>query len=144
MNYTLDSSVVVNAYTLGEIGHSESDQVLEVLSDKNIRVISPTLLLVEVAASIARTQNDTKLGIRIADNLKNMISLVLIPLNDDLTKESVKIAAKYRLRGADAVYVAVCRKYGTALITRDVEQYTRSEQIISAFTPAEWLASANL
>jgi hypothetical protein len=41
------------------------------------------------------------------------------------------------LRGADAVYVA--RRYGTTIVSRDVEQTTRGAAAIACQTPEEAL-----
>lgn len=53
---------------------------------------------------------------------------------------SGRMAADHRLRGADAVYVAVARRFGTVLVTLDAEQRTRSDARVTALTPAEAFA----
>jgi predicted nucleic acid-binding protein len=49
------------------------------------------------------------------------------------------LAAAHRLRGADAVYLAVARRYGTTLVSRDDEQRTRGAAVASCKTPEEAL-----
>lgn len=46
-----------------------------------------------------------------------------------------------RLRGADAVYVAVAQEYGATLIIWDQELLTRGAAAITVVTPADWLAA---
>ena len=50
-----------------------------------------------------------------------------------------RMAADYRLRGADAVYVVVARRFGTTLITLDVEQRRRIAGLLTSLTPVhDW------
>lgn len=46
-----------------------------------------------------------------------------------------------RLRGADAVYVAVAQEYGATLIIWDQELLMRGAAAITVVTPADWLAA---
>jgi hypothetical protein len=39
------------------------------------------------------------------------------------------------LRGADSIYVAVARRYGTTLVSRDDEQRTRGSAVVACLTP---------
>jgi predicted nucleic acid-binding protein len=52
------------------------------------------------------------------------------------------MAASERLRGADAVYLAVASRYATILISRDAEQLTRGSRIAACWTPEEALDRA--
>jgi predicted nucleic acid-binding protein len=46
-----------------------------------------------------------------------------------------------QLRGADAVYVATARRYGSTLVTVDDEQRLRTEGVIPTMLPGEFLAA---
>jgi hypothetical protein len=50
------------------------------------------------------------------------------------------VAAEYRLRGCDAIYVALAYVEQAALITLDGQQRERSPATLRARTPAEALA----
>jgi predicted nucleic acid-binding protein len=56
-------------------------------------------------------------------------------MDGKLMTEATDIAANYRLRGADAIYVAAARQLGITLLTWDTEQLTRPAAIITAVTP---------
>lgn len=56
-------------------------------------------------------------------------------------EEAARVAASYRLRGADAVYVAVAQEFGTMLITWDAEMLTRGARAVPVLTPTDWLAA---
>jgi hypothetical protein len=58
VRYTLDASVVMNAFNPAEAGHAISLQLQTVIQSQSIPVIVPTLLLIEVAATISRVLGD--------------------------------------------------------------------------------------
>jgi len=51
----------------------------------------------------------------------------------------MRLAAKLRLRGADAVYVALAATCREPLITLDAEMLERGRGVVEAFTPEQWL-----
>ena len=54
IRYTLDASVIMNAFNPAEAGHAISLQLQTAIQSQAILVIVPTLLLTEVAATISR------------------------------------------------------------------------------------------
>lgn len=72
--------------------------------------------------------------------LRDLHTIRLIPLDDTLAQEAAELAADRALRGADAVYVAVARRHGCALVSLDREQRERAAAVVRALTPAEALA----
>jgi predicted nucleic acid-binding protein len=62
------------------------------------------------------------------------------PIDDTLARQAVEVAAQHRLRGSDAVYVAVALRFGSTLITLDQKQRERAQQALTARLPAEELA----
>jgi predicted nucleic acid-binding protein len=93
-------------------------------------------MLVEVVASLARKQNNTTLAMEWMEEIQQLSFLTFIPLDDDLARESAAIAASHRLRGSDAVYVAVARRFGAALVTLDSEQAQRAAPLVPVRLPA--------
>src|SRR4051794_13499636 len=114
---TLDASVIMNAVNPAEVGHAVSQQVFTTIQARNINVIVPTLVLVEVAATISRVLNDAPRARAFALHLSRLQGFRLIPLSQALARAAVDLAALHRLRGADAVYAAVAQRYGTTLIS---------------------------
>lgn len=55
-------------------------------------------------------------------------------------KNSPRLAAKQRLRVADAVHAAVAQRYGATLVTRDQQQLERLHPISPVLTPTAALA----
>jgi predicted nucleic acid-binding protein len=138
--YTIDASVFLNAFNPYEVEHEESHRLLAQLQEQAAPVIVPTLLLPEVAAAVSRGREDEDLAREFAAALSRLPHLVLIPLDTALAQQAADVAAQYRLRGSDAVYVAVALRFGSTLITLDREQRERVTDALTARYPAEALA----
>jgi len=93
-----------------------------------------------VAAAIARVFDDTEQGLAIARAIRGLPGQVWIPLDETLAEEAIQLAAQCRVRGADAVYGAVARRYGATLVTWDQQQLKRLRPTLPTLTPAEALS----
>ena len=138
--YTVDASVFLNAFNPYELGHEHSHRLLAHFQEQAVPIIVPTLLLPEVAAAISRGRDDETLAREFAAALSRMPHLVMIPVDDTLARQAVDVAAQHRLRGSDAVYVAVALRFGSTLITLDQQQRDRAQQVLTARLPAQELA----
>ncbi len=138
--YTVDASVFLNAFNPYEVGHEESHRLLAWLQKQSVPIIVPTLLLPEVAAAVSRGREDEKLAREFVAALSRLPHLILVPLDTTLAQQAADVAAQYRLRGSDAVYVAVALRFGSTLITLDREQRERVAVALTARYPAEVLA----
>lgn len=132
---TVDASVFVNAFSSDENGSDESMNFLSQLSKDRVSLIQPTLFLPEVAASIARKQDDTDAALELERELKDFLNITLVDLDEDIADFASEIAAKHRLRGSDSVYVAVALRFGTELISLDKEQLERLPKVLPVRKP---------
>jgi predicted nucleic acid-binding protein len=139
MMYTIDTSVHVNALHPAEPGSTDSQAFLEYVFTHGLPVASPTLLLVEVAAAIARAFDDRGYGIALSQALRSLPSQTFISLDESLAEEASQLAAEYRLRGADAVFAAVARREKATLVTLDRQQLERLSAPIAVLRPVEAL-----
>jgi predicted nucleic acid-binding protein len=142
LRYTVDASVFVNAFNPHEEGHAESLQILAAIHERGDPVIVPTLLLPEIASAVARATDDRAGALQYAAATAALPHLTLIPLTAAVARQAVDLAANHRLRGADAVYVAVARRYGTTIVSRDDEQRTRGAAVVTCQTPEEALRTS--
>jgi predicted nucleic acid-binding protein len=55
-----------------------------------------------------------------------------------LAQQAALIARTQRLRGADAVYVAVAQVANATLITWDTEMLQRASAVVATLTPLQW------
>lgn len=139
LRYTLDASIFVNAFNPHEEGHAASLQILSAIQDRGDPVIVPTLLVAEIAAAVARATEDSVGALQYALATAALPQLTLVPLTAAVARQAAELAATHRLRGADAVYVAVARRYGTTIVSRDQEQRTRGGAVVTCQTPEEAL-----
>jgi len=138
--YTVDASVFINAFIPTEPGHADSNRLLAVLQEKAVPIVVPTLVLPEVAAAVARGQNNAELARRFAATLSQLPHLVLVPIDATLAQQAADLAAQHRLRGSDAVYAAVALRFGSTLVTLDRQQRERVAEAVTTRWPAEVLA----
>jgi predicted nucleic acid-binding protein len=137
--YTVDASVFVNAFNPYEEGHAESLAALTAMQERGDPVIVPTLLLPEIAAAVARASDDSGGALDYATATVGLPHLTLVTLTPTMARQAAELAATHRLRGADSIYVAVARRYGTTLVSRDEEQRSRGSAVVTCQTPDEAL-----
>lgn len=131
----VDASVWVSRFIIADLHHDESRFWLQQHLSGGSRVVSPTLLLVEVAGAIARRTGDTRHAQRTIDLLRATPGLRWVALSGETADQAAVLAAGQRLRGADAVYVALAKRLRIPLITWDNEQLSRSGPAIQALAP---------
>jgi len=141
LRYTIDASVFINAFNSHERGHAESLQILASIHERSDPIIVPTLLLVEIASAVARASNDSAGALQYATATAALPHLTLVGVTAALARRAAEFAASYRLRGADAVYLAVARRYATTLVSRDKEQLTRGARVAVCQTPEQALSA---
>ena len=140
MNYVGDASVFVSAAQTKDVHYADSVAFFRQLgATPDVNVFYPTLLLPEYAASIARRTDYTSLAESLIEILETMRGLRLESLTENRSRRAAKIAAQHRLRGADAVYVALAEETKAILITWDHEMLERSDSIVQTSTPDQWL-----
>lgn len=134
---TIDASVFVSAFTPSEPGHPASRALLLAIRQSGVSVLLPTLAIVEIAAAIGQGQRRPDLGYAFALEVGRLPQVTLIGLDERLAQEAADIAARHRLRGSDAVYAAVARRFATMLITLDTEQLERAAAVVPVRRPEE-------
>jgi predicted nucleic acid-binding protein len=128
----VDASVWIGLLLPDDLYHATSRRWIRDWGEAGGTIAAPTIFLPEVAGAIARRTTNTGFGTRaIADILADP-TVYLVAVDDELAEAAGAIAATHRLRGADAVYVALA----APLVTWDQEQIERIADVISALTPA--------
>ncbi len=139
MNYTIDASVFVSSMRHEEEGFSISRELVHQFEQHALNAFCPVLILPECAAAVTRATDDRTSANEIVTLLENMTGLYFVALDIDLAKSAARIAAEQRLRGADAIYVAVAQAFDAKLITWDTEMLERGARVVQTMTPARWL-----
>ena len=108
------------------------------VKERQIAIV-PLLLWPEISGAVARRTGDADRGMKVAELIAAKIWVKGVPLDASLAHESMRLAASLRLRGADAVYVALAVAYREPLLTLDIEMLERARCLAEAFTPEQWL-----
>ncbi len=137
--YTVDASVHISALNPAESSSADSRVFLAHVQSQHIPLYSPTLLVVETAAAVARALDDTDRAVALAAVLRDWPNQTLVPLDGALAARAANLAAAARLRGADAVYAAVAQQYGTTLVTLDRQQLDRLPPLVRTASPSDVL-----
>lgn len=140
MILTLDANVQVAAYLLNEPHRIPSRRFLDFALLQDVPFFCPVLILPECAAAVARATGSASEAATVLDNVRCLPTMRLIALDEPLAIRAAEIAAACRLRGADAVYVAVAERFSTTLITWDTEMLERAPAVVPTLSPADWLA----
>lgn len=139
MMYTVDASVHISALNPAEPDSAASQSFLARVRQHHLPLFCPTLLLVEVAAAVARVFDDADRGLALTRALRGLPHQTLVPLDEALADRAAGLAAAASLRGADAVYAAVAQQYGATLVTLDRQQLERLPPLVRTTRPADVL-----
>jgi predicted nucleic acid-binding protein len=131
----VDASVVVSRLVAHDMNHEASRRWLTRHVAGGGLVIAPTLLLPEVAGAVSRRTGEPRLARRAVGALLRVPGLRRITVDDVLARTAAALAGRLRVRGADAVYIAVAANLGLSLVTWDVEQRDRGAGVVEVLTP---------
>lgn len=131
----IDASVWLSFLLEQDVNHSVTRPwFVEVLVNK-APIAAPILLLAEVGGAISRRLGNAEMGEKAINRLLSIPTLRLVDVDHALGIQTSRIAANYRLRGADACYVAVAAQLDVPLVSWDQEQLDRVAGLIAAYTP---------
>lgn len=131
----IDASVWVSRFLSEDKFHEASRLWLEKTAGAGLLLIAPTSMLAEVAGAIARRTGSSQLGYQIAQHIRQVPSLTLVTISAELGEFAAEVASTYRLRGGDALYVAVASQLQVPLVSWDQEQIARVAGFISVSSP---------
>ena len=130
-----DASVWVSRFLNDDAFHAASLRwPTEMIADERA-VVAPASMLAEVAGAIARRTGKTQMGYEVVQRIRRVPSLQLVAIDPDLGNYAAEIASSYRLRGADAMYVAVAHRLQLPLVSWDREQLERAARLIRTSSP---------
>ncbi len=137
----VDASVWVSFYAEDEADHVATQAWFAQAVRSGERFLAPTIVLVEVAAAVARRTGQPSAGLNVLAEIRSLPRLTLVTLTDDVVSEAADVAARLRLRAGDALYLVVARRAGVRLVTWDGEQLARGAALVQTATPADDLAA---
>jgi predicted nucleic acid-binding protein len=131
----IDASVYVALLKPDEPAHAASVNWMRSALENELEIVAPAIMLSEVAAAITRGVGDAELALRAAENLAKSELIQLRPVSVELGMRAAEIASQYKLRGCDAVYLALAETRNEPLVTLDQQQLERGSAVIEVVHP---------
>jgi len=91
---------------------------------------APNIVLAEVGAALARNSGSAEPALEAVAAMRSQGSLVLEPISSVLADRAGVIAIERRVRGCDAIYVALAEALNLPLLTLDRQQAERAAGLI--------------
>jgi predicted nucleic acid-binding protein len=131
----VDASVWVSFLVRRDVHHAASRAWLAERLLEGTPLAAPVILLSEVGGALARRLDRPEIGVRAIERLLAIPTLRLTSVDHALGIRAGNIAAQYRLRGADAIYVAVAAALEVPLVSWDQQQVERAGGMVTAYAP---------
>ncbi len=131
----IDASVYVALINAHESTHASSWVWFEQAQATREPVVAPVILLAEVAAALSRGVGDPALAHRVVQQLLRSKVIELVPVTTAMAERSAAIAADHRIRGCDAIYVALAEQLSDHLVTLDQQQLERGAAVVTTRKP---------
>jgi predicted nucleic acid-binding protein len=131
----IDASIYVALVNAHEREHASSWAWFEQARAAEESVVAPVILLAEVAAALSRGMGDPTLAQRVVQQLARSEVIELIPITMAMAEQAAVIAAEHRIRGCDAVYVALADQLSDTLVTLDRQQLERGAALVTVRAP---------
>lgn len=135
--YVLDASVLVAGIHSADQHHAEARTALSWVTQRKAPIYLPAIALSEIAAAIARGTGDSQQAKRDVNLIHSIPGMEFVAVDVELGAIAAEIAGDFRIRGCDAVYVALAQVLDVALITLDRQQRQRTPTIVASYTPGE-------
>jgi predicted nucleic acid-binding protein len=131
----IDASVYIALVNAREEHHASSWAWFEGAKRAGEPIVAPVILLAEVSAALARGVGDKALAQRVVQQLKRSEAVELVPVTLAMAEHAAMIAAGHRIRGCDAVYIALADQSGDSLVTLDRQQLERGAAVVVTRQP---------
>lgn len=132
-----DASLWVSRFLVDDIFHTNSQLWLEKTAGAGLPLVAPTSMLAEVAGAVARRTGSSQLGYHAVQSIQQVPTLQLVAVSAELGDFAAQVASTYRLRGGDAIYVAVAYQLQVPLVSWDQEQIACVAGFVNAYAPEQ-------
>lgn len=131
----VDASVYVALINKNEAYHERSWAWFQQIQSTQEQIAAPAILLAEVASALGRGTNNPQLAQQAIQQMLQAKIITLAPITVKLAEQAAQIATNYKIRGCDAIYVALAQQLDDHLITLDNQQLQRGASIIVTRRP---------
>jgi len=130
----VDASVLVAYYIVDDAGHGAARRWFGASGRESERLSAPTLVVSEVVGAVRR-RTDEVTAARVMQQVRRPGFLDLRVVTAALADRAAESALAMRLRGCDAIYVALARDLDDELVTFDQEQLERAAAAVRVVRP---------
>jgi predicted nucleic acid-binding protein len=131
----IDASVYVTLINAHERDYASAWAWFEGAQYRQETISAPVILLAEVAAALSRGVGDVALASRVVKELQDSKIIDLLPVTSAMAERAAEIAAAYRVRGCDAIYLALAEQLSDCLVTLDAQQLERGAEVVATRKP---------
>ena len=133
----IDTSAWIAGLVSGDAHHVDTDPFLRLAEFHSTQIAVPAHFLAEIAGVLARTgELDEIIDIEIR-SIESSSRFQIAPVTVGLGMLAAEIARVAKIRGADAVFVALARGLDIPLVTWDKQQQERGGLFCRTMTPVE-------
>lgn len=133
----VDASVYVALINHREASHADSWDWLREVVARGEEIAAPAILVTEVAAAISRGLEEPTLAWRAVQQILSRNLVELVPVVTPMAGRAADIAIDHRIRGADALYVALAERRKDELVTLDRQQLERGAAVVPTRRPGD-------
>ena len=130
MFVVLDASVWVSRLVESDEFHVVVKNWMNAQREQGATFVSPSLLLAEVGGVVSRVTGKPELGLNAIQKIENLPDVRIVDMDKTLMDDASRIAAKYGVRGADSVYIAVASTLSIPLVTFDIDQREKASKLV--------------
>lgn len=127
----VDASIWVSRLVPQDEHHERCQKWLRQQRAAGVTLVSPSLLLPEVAGAISRRTGDSALAEQAVQNLQALPGLRLIEMNQTVVQAAAQLAASCSMRGADSIFAAIAQQLNIPLATLDLDQRTKAGKMVA-------------
>jgi predicted nucleic acid-binding protein len=134
----LDASVWVSRTLTTDSNHASAVQWIARHLRARGTFVVPTLFELEVAAAISRVTKNPRLARKQVAQLRRLNTrriMRFVSMKATLLENATDLAVDFGLRAADAVYAAIARQLGIALVTFDAELLNLPTTTVTTIRP---------
>lgn len=131
----VDASIWTSFLIADDVHYLITTRWLADQTGQDQEIVAPNILLPEVAGAVTRRTGEARLGDEALQDMLTSPFLRLVQIDESLARLAGTLAVRLRLKGADAVYVAVASHLGIPLATWDREQRERAASVITTIEP---------
>lgn len=131
----IDASVYVALMNEQEKAHVACWRWFEQAVAREQLLYSPAILVAEVGAALSRGTDDVSFARQVIEQLHRSMTIQLLPITPSLAFRAGIIAIDYKIRGCDAVYVALAEQLERPLVTLDRQQLERGSRVVTTMSP---------